>query len=83
MFAQGDKTDIEDFVKMRNLSPIQHAHKVKAPTLLCVGSNDLRVPWSQAKDYYYRLKANGVVVKYREIGASLMYLSDKMILFVG
>lgn len=64
-FAQGDEPDIEDFVKMRKISPIQHAHKVKAPTLLCVGRNDLRVPWSQAREYYYRLKANGVIVRYR------------------
>lgn len=49
---------------MRKISPIQQAHKVKAPTLLCVGKNDLRVPWSQAKEYYYRLKTNGVTVRF-------------------
>lgn len=49
---------------MRLQSPIQHAHKVKAPTLLQVGSKDLRVPPHQSKEYYNRLKANGVTVKY-------------------
>lgn len=63
-YKQEDEPDIEEFVKMRKISPIQHAHKVKSPTLLCVGRNDLRVPWSQAKEYYYRLKANGVTVRY-------------------
>lgn len=48
---------------MRLLSPIQHAHKVKAPTMLQVGSKDLRVPLHQSKEYYTRLKANGVPVK--------------------
>lgn len=50
---------------MRKVSPLQHAHKVKAPTLLCVGSSDLRVPWYQAREYYYRLKAKGVTVRYK------------------
>lgn len=45
---------------MRNASPIVHAHKVKAPTLLLIGSKDLRVPHFQGTEYYLRLKANGV-----------------------
>lgn len=48
---------------MRRCSPILHAHKVKAPTLLQVGLKDLRVPPSQAKEFYHILKANGTPVK--------------------
>ncbi|KAI4460694.1 serine peptidase s9 family member [Holotrichia oblita] len=52
----------QNLVSMRLLSPIQHAHKVKAPTMLQVGSKDLRTPLHQSKEYYTRLKANGVPV---------------------
>lgn len=49
--------------KMRNASPIAHVHKVKAPTILMVGSKDLRVPPSQSMLYYNKLRANNVTVK--------------------
>ena len=51
------------FMKMFKASPIIHADKVKAPTLVCIGSNDLRVSSSQGKHWYHRIKANGVVTK--------------------
>lgn len=54
---------IEMQVKMFKCSPIIHVGKVKAPTLLCIGSNDLRVPPSQGKLWYQRLKANNVKTK--------------------
>lgn len=54
----------EMFLKMFKSSPIIHADKVKAPTLVCIGSNDLRVPPSQGKHWYHRIKANGVKTKY-------------------
>ncbi|XP_051170395.1 acylamino-acid-releasing enzyme-like isoform X1 [Leptopilina boulardi] len=50
----------EIYLKMFNHSPIVHVNKVKAPTLLLLGSNDLRVPFSQGKLWYNRLKANDV-----------------------
>lgn len=62
-YTQIGEVSEEVLVSMRKASPIQHAHKVTAPTLLQVGSNDLRVPPSQATDYYHRLKANGVKVR--------------------
>ncbi|XP_043515527.1 acylamino-acid-releasing enzyme-like isoform X2 [Frieseomelitta varia] len=54
---------VEMFVKMFKCSPIMHVNNVKAPTLLCIGSNDLRVPSSQGKLWYQRLKANNVKTK--------------------
>lgn len=62
-YTQIGEPDSEIFLKMRKASPIQHAHKVKAPTLLQIGSKDLRVPSAQATEYYHRLKANGVNVR--------------------
>ena len=49
---------------MFNHSPILHVDKVKAPTLICVGKNDLRVPPSQGKLWYNRLRSNNVEAKY-------------------
>lgn len=54
---------IEIYIKMFSASPIVHVNKVKAPTLLCIGTNDLRVPSSQGKLWYHRLKANNVKTK--------------------
>ncbi|XP_043675142.1 acylamino-acid-releasing enzyme-like isoform X1 [Vespula pensylvanica] len=54
---------IEMFIKMFSCSPIVHVDKVKAPTLICIGTNDLRVPPSQGKLWYHRLKANNVKTK--------------------
>ncbi|KAK2575468.1 hypothetical protein KPH14_011199 [Odynerus spinipes] len=54
---------IEIYIKMFSSSPIVHVNKVKAPTLICIGTNDLRVPPSQGKLWYHRLKANHVKTK--------------------
>ncbi|KAK0171369.1 hypothetical protein PV328_009110 [Microctonus aethiopoides] len=65
-FSNDDKTfiDAEEMVlKMFKCSPIVHVDKVKAPTLMCVGKNDLRVPMSQGQHWYHRLKANGIPTK--------------------
>eukprot|EP00638_Chattonella_subsalsa_P003190 CAMPEP_0117761534 /NCGR_PEP_ID=MMETSP0947-20121206/17345_1 /TAXON_ID=44440 /ORGANISM="Chattonella subsalsa, Strain CCMP2191" /LENGTH=818 /DNA_ID=CAMNT_0005582559 /DNA_START=174 /DNA_END=2630 /DNA_ORIENTATION=- len=53
----------EDLAKMWAASPIAHAQKVKAPTLLCVGAMDRRVPCSQSVEYYNVLKSLGVKTK--------------------
>ncbi|XP_012282884.1 acylamino-acid-releasing enzyme [Orussus abietinus] len=53
----------EVLLKMYNCSPIVHVNNVKAPTLLCIGKNDLRVPPSQGKLWYHRLKENNVKTK--------------------
>ncbi|XP_022905429.2 acylamino-acid-releasing enzyme-like isoform X1 [Onthophagus taurus] len=62
-YNQIGEPDHKILLRMRELSPIMHAHKVKAPTLLQIGSKDLRVPMHQALEYYYRLKSNGIKVK--------------------
>lgn len=58
-----DLYGVEMHTKMFTSSPIVHVNKVKAPTLICIGTNDLRVPPSQGKLWYHRLKANNVKTK--------------------
>ncbi|EZA54140.1 acylamino-acid-releasing enzyme isoform X2 [Ooceraea biroi] len=58
---QPDNMDI--YVKMKKCSPIVHVDRVKAPTLICLGTKDLRVPPSQGAMWYHRLKANSVKTK--------------------
>ncbi|KMQ95719.1 acylamino-acid-releasing enzyme [Lasius niger] len=55
--------NIDMFVKMKKCSPISHIDKVKAPTLICIGTKDLRVPSSQGTMWYNRLKTNKVKTK--------------------
>ncbi|XP_017884457.1 acylamino-acid-releasing enzyme-like [Ceratina calcarata] len=58
-----EEDQVQMVVKMYKCSPIVHVGKVKAPTLVCLGSNDLRVPASQGKMWYQRLKAKNVKTK--------------------
>ncbi|XP_034945879.1 acylamino-acid-releasing enzyme-like isoform X2 [Chelonus insularis] len=63
-FDSGTQSNNEEILlKMFKCSPIVHVNNVIAPTLLCIGKNDLRVPPSQGKQWYHRLKANGVLTK--------------------
>lgn len=62
-YTQVGPIDDNILLAMRKASPIEHAHKVKAPTLLQIGSKDLRVPYYQGLEFYTRLKANGTTVK--------------------
>lgn len=62
-YTQRGEIDNNILTAMRQASPIVHAHKVKAPTLLLLGSKDLRVPYHQGMEYYLRLKANGVTTR--------------------
>ncbi|KAH0948413.1 hypothetical protein HN011_002804 [Eciton burchellii] len=55
--------DMDIYIKMKKCSPIVHVDKVKAPTLICIGTKDLRVPSSQGMMWYHRLKANNVKTK--------------------
>ncbi|KAG8285200.1 hypothetical protein J6590_085923 [Homalodisca vitripennis] len=53
----------EFYQKLRSVSPIQYADKVKAPTLLSIGKKDLRVPPSQGILYYHTLKTYNIPCK--------------------
>ena len=44
-------------------SPIKFVDRVKTPTLVALGLEDLRVPPSQGKEWFYALKSNGVEAK--------------------
>ncbi|CAG7733253.1 unnamed protein product, partial [Allacma fusca] len=48
-----------DSEKLRNFSPVNLAHRVTCPTLLQLGTKDLRVPMSQGLIYYRALKSHG------------------------
>jgi len=49
--------NLDDFEKLFKASPIAHASKVKAATLLLLGTEDLRVPMTQGMNFYRALKA--------------------------
>lgn len=51
--------DGQTLASMFEKSPIVHIKKVKTPTLIMLGEDDLRVPPSQGKKYYKILKAQG------------------------
>lgn len=51
-------------MKMRKSSPLIYAHNVKAPTLLCLGSKDKRVPHYQGVEFYHKIKANGCEARF-------------------
>lgn len=53
----------EIVMKMFNHSPILHSDKVRAPTLILLGSDDVRVHMGQGKLWYNRLIANNVETK--------------------
>ncbi|ESO99718.1 hypothetical protein LOTGIDRAFT_201138 [Lottia gigantea] len=46
--------------EMWKRSPIRYVDQVKAPLLLMIGKDDLRVPPSQAKEYYRALKTRNI-----------------------
>ncbi|MEB3757113.1 MAG: S9 family peptidase [Desulfurococcales archaeon] len=49
---------------MRQLSPITHIDKLKAPLMVIHGKNDTRVPVSEAEQLVTQLRGKGVDVKY-------------------
>ncbi|XP_028027896.1 acylamino-acid-releasing enzyme-like isoform X1 [Bombyx mandarina] len=62
-FTEEGPPSEEQLLAMRRCSPLVHAHKVKAPTALMLGSADKRVPHYQGLEYARRLKANGVATR--------------------
>ena len=46
----------DDLKRFREVSPIAHADKVKAPLFFMLGAKDQRVPWRDAKQYLAAFK---------------------------
>ena len=53
----------DELVKLWNKSPARYIDGVKAPTLICLGLSDQRVPPSQGLEWYYSLRSRGVATK--------------------
>ena len=53
----------EIVLKIFDRSPIRHIDKVKVPSMIAVGTEDLRNPASQDKLWYNRVLANKVTAK--------------------
>ncbi|KAJ4847109.1 hypothetical protein Tsubulata_040644 [Turnera subulata] len=53
----------EDLTLFHSKSPISYISKVKTPTLMLIGAQDLRVPMSNGLQYARALKEKGVEVK--------------------
>lgn len=50
----------EELAAMREVSPIAHLTNYQAPTLVCLGAKDRRVPYSQGIEFHHLLKMKGV-----------------------
>ena len=61
-FGPGTHVTPDTFAALYAASPIAHVDRVKAPVLLLLGEDDLRVPPSQGRGYYHVLKGKGRVV---------------------
>jgi len=53
----------EQLIEMYRKSPVAHVQNVKVPTLVALGTKDLRVPPSQGLEFYYILRSRGVITK--------------------
>ena len=59
----GDPTTA-DSVRLYNISPVFHAHKVKNPVMVLQGANDPRVLKIESDDIVAGIEANGITVEY-------------------
>jgi dipeptidyl aminopeptidase/acylaminoacyl peptidase len=66
MHEYGDPEKMYDV--MMELSPIKHLDKIKAPLMVIHGSNDPRVPISEAEQLVEEMKKRGREVKYIKVG---------------
>jgi len=53
----------ERLLALYRVSPIANVSKVVTPVILAIGLKDLRVPYYQAKEYYYHLASRNVPCK--------------------
>lgn len=63
MLQYADAPGLADLQAFYRASPIAHVSKVKAPTLICLGGQDRRVPASNGIQYAHALRAQGLEVK--------------------
>ncbi|KAK6625137.1 hypothetical protein RUM43_005428 [Polyplax serrata] len=62
-FDESKILSMEEASRMIEVSPVQLANKIKAPTLFLVGKKDLRVPFYQGLRMYNALKSRNVKVR--------------------
>lgn len=55
---------VKDSIMLRNVSPVFHVHKIKAPLFIAQGANDPRVNKSESDQMVEALKKRGVKVLY-------------------
>jgi len=60
----GDERDPEMRAFLTRISPVNNAHKLRAPLLIVHGRNDPRVPYTEAEQIVAAAKKNGVPVWY-------------------
>jgi len=62
----GDERDPEMYAFLEKISPLNNTDKIKKPMLIVQGTNDPRVPVTEAMQMRDKLKANGNIVWYLE-----------------
>lgn len=62
-WEQYNGASAEQLIEMYEKSPVAHSKNVKTPTLVALGTKDLRVPPSQGLEYYHILRSQGVPTK--------------------
>jgi len=70
----------EQLREMHKRSPIARVKDVATPLLMLVGGSDLRVPSSQALDYYHLLKARGCVIRLLHFADGQHPLNDSVLM---
>jgi dipeptidyl aminopeptidase/acylaminoacyl peptidase len=58
-----EKSSYQDKERYRRNSPIEHAHKIKTPTMIWTGNRDLRIDWHQSVEMYLGLRRLGADVE--------------------
>ncbi len=69
---------------LREISPITHASRIKAPLLIIHGENDPRVPVGEARQIAQKIKARGGVVEtliFPDEGHGVAKLSNRLVLY--
>lgn len=62
-FSKFDIPTDAQLLQMKACSPVAHVNKVVAPTLICLGAKDRRVPHSQGIEFFHLLRSRGITTK--------------------